>query len=278
MTELQASPEPAVPTVVHGAVLAQSLPRMPRIFVPLLAALLLALAPLGAGASDAARAAIQKVAPLERIAGFRESALPGYFEGVIGGAVVYASADGRFVVRGQVDDTQNGTSLTEVSMAERRVAVLGALDPALRLSYAPPDPKYRLTVFTDVDCPYCKRLHARINEYLELGIAIDYVFFPLSIHVGAERKSVNVWCAPDRARAYDSIMSGQTLPPRSCEHPLATMMQAGNAIGVNATPTAIGPDGRVFTPAVLMSPQRLLESLAAASAVTAVAIEPQPSR
>ncbi len=247
-------------------------------FFPLLAASLLALAPVGAGASDAARAAIQKVAPLERIAGFRESALPGYFEGVIGGAVVYASTDGRFIVRGQVDDTRSGTSLTETSMAERRVAVLGALDPSLRLSYAPPEPKYRLTVFTDVDCPFCKRLHARINEYLELGIAIDYVFFPLSIHIGAERKSVDVWCSADRARAYDSIMAGQKLPPRTCDHPLATMMQAGNAIGVNATPTAVGPDGRVFAPAVLMSPQRLRDALAAADAGAVVASESPSSR
>ncbi|MEO8010555.1 MAG: DsbC family protein [Dokdonella sp.] len=251
---------------------------MPRIFVPLLAASLLALAPVYAAAADAARAAIQKVAPLQRIAGFRESALPGYFEGVIDGAVVYASADGRFVIRGQVDDTETGTSLTEASMAERRVETLATLGPELRLSYAPPAPKYRLTVFTDVDCPYCKRLHARINEYLELGIAIDYVFFPLSIHVGAERKSVHVWCSADRVRAYDAIMAGQKLPPRSCDHPLARMMEAGNAIGVNATPTAIGPDGRVFAPAVLMSPQRLFESLELPSAVDAIADEPPYSR
>jgi len=223
--------------------------------------LVLSAAPLHAAEGDAARSVIQKLAPMQQIKGFRKSALPGYYEGVIVGTVVYASADGRYTIRGQVDNVETGANLTEDSMAERRVETLSRIGPDLRLSYAPADPKYRITVFTDVDCPFCRRLHSRMKEYNDLGIAVDYVFFPLSIHVDADKKSADVWCAPDRKQAYDRAMAGHTLDRLACQNPIVTMMQAGNDIGVNATPTAITPDGRTLTSAVLMSPQRLLAEL-----------------
>ncbi|MBN8481009.1 MAG: DsbC family protein [Xanthomonadales bacterium] len=230
--------------------------------------------PARAADGDAARAAIQRLAPMQQLKGFRKSALPGYYEGVILGQVAYASADGRYVIRGQVDDAGNGVSLTEESMAERRIEALAAIGPDRRLSFAPARPSYRITVFTDVDCPYCKRLHAQIAEYNRLGIAIDYVFFPLGIHPGADRKSASVWCAADRKAAYDAAMNGHAPVSATCETPIVAMMKAGNEIGVNATPTAIGPDGRVIASTVLMTPSRLLAELKkSAESNTAIAQE-----
>ncbi|MFA7321306.1 MAG: DsbC family protein [Dokdonella sp.] len=226
----------------------------------------LALLPALAAEGDAARATIQKTAPLQSISAFRQSALPGYYEGVIGGKVVYASADGRYLLRGTVEDTAEGVDLSEASMAAKRLQVLAGLGVDQRLSFAPAQPKYRLTVFTDVDCPYCRRLHSRIDEYNALGIAIDYVFFPLSIHPDADRKSIAVWCSSDRKSAYSAAVAGQAMDSATCPNPLLQMRQAGNEIGVGQTPTAIAADGGMIDSRILLSPQRLLSELQKRSA------------
>ena len=221
----------------------------------------LALVPAVAAEGDAARATMQKTAPLQSISAFRPSALPGYYEGVIDGKVVYASSDGRYLLRGTVEDTAAGVDLSEASMAAKRRQVLAALDASLRLSFAPAQPKYRLTVFTDVDCPFCRRLHSRINEYNALGIAFDYVFFPLSIHPDADRKSIAVWCARDRKAAYTAAVAGQAMDSAGCPNPLPQMRQAGDEIGVAQTPTAIAADGGMIDSNILLSPHRLLTEL-----------------
>lgn len=223
---------------------------------------------VSAAEGDAARAAIQKIAPMQPISAFRKSALPGYYEGIIAGQVAYASADGRYLLRGPVEDVEQDVSLSEQSMAARRKELLEALGEQDRLSFSPTDPEFRVVVFTDVDCPFCRRLHSRIDEYTALGIAIDYVFFPLSVHPGADRKSVSIWCADDRQRAYTAALAGQTPDPRSCENPLPRMLDAGNGMGVVQTPTAIAPDGSVIDSTVLMSPHRLLTSLRKAATDT----------
>lgn len=225
-----------------------------------------ALVPAFAAEGDAARVTIQKTAPLKQISAFRASALPGYYEGVIDGKVVYASADGRYLLRGTVEDTDAGVDLSEASMASKRRQVLATLGADKRLSFAPAQPKYRLTVFTDVDCPFCQRLHSRIDEYNALGIAFDYVFFPLSIHPGADRKSIAVWCSDDRKRAYSSTLAGQSPGFADCPNPLPTMRQVGNEIGVVQTPTAIAADGGMIDSTILLSPHRLLVELQKRSA------------
>jgi thiol:disulfide interchange protein DsbC len=219
-----------------------------------------------AAEGDAARAAIQKIAPLQQISAFRKSALPGYYEGVIAGQVAYSTDDGRYLLRGSVEDVEKQINLSDLSMAARRMELLATLGEADRLSFSPADPKFRVTVFTDVDCPYCRRLHARIDEYNALGIAVDYVFFPLSIHPGAERKSVSIWCSQDRQMAYTRALTGQDPDPRDCDNPLSRMRFAGNGMGVTQTPTAIAPDGSMIDATLLLSPQRLLSSLRQISA------------
>lgn len=219
------------------------------------------LLPVQAAEGDAARAVIQKTAPLQKISGFRQSQLPGYFEGVIGGQVVYASADGRYLLRGTVEDVSAGVNLSEASMATKRLEVLEKLGRQSMLSFSPPKPEYRITVFTDVDCPFCRRLHANVAEYNALGIAVDYAMFPLSIHAGADRKSVAVWCSANRNNAYATAVAGRAPESADCENPVLRSIAAGNEIGVTSTPTAIGPDGRIVAPTALMSGPRLLAEL-----------------
>ncbi len=239
-------------------------------FVRAICAFMLSFALLSVQADegDAARATIQKIAPLQQVTAFRKSALPGYYEGVIDGQIAYASNDGRYLLRGSVEDSREGINLSEASMAAKRRQVLATLGADTRLSFAPANPKYRLTIFTDVNCPYCRRLHSRIDEYKALGIAFDYVFFPLSIHPGADLKSVAVWCAKDRQRAYTSALIGQAPDSANCPNPVSRTSQVGNEIGVSKTPTAIAADGSMIDSTILLSPHRLLDALQKISATS----------
>lgn len=223
--------------------------------------LLLATLPAWAGDGDAARRAIQATAPTRQVLNFRASALPGYYEGVVDGAVVYASADGRYLIRGTVERIGDARSLSEDSLAALRRQKLAELGPESRLSYAPEHPKYRVTVFTDVDCPYCRRFHTQIADYNRVGIAVDYVFFPLDIHPGAAAKSVAVWCAADRLAAYNAAMAGHDPGGARCAAPVDATRRLGNDLGVTSTPTVIAPDGSVLPSSVLMSPARLAAEL-----------------
>ena len=235
---------------------------MSRIVLLLMLALLpLLQAPAHADEGEVARRAIQKTAPTLKMRGFQQSALPGYYEAMINGALVYASADGRYLVRGSVEDTQQSRDLTAASLSQARREILAGLGADMRLSFAPPSPHHRITVFTDVDCPFCRRLHAQINEYSKLGIAIDYLFLPLNIHPGADRKAAQVWCSADRKSAYNAAIVGQNHPAPACATPLAAMREAAVAMGVTATPTAFASDGSLIPATVLMSPERLLAQL-----------------
>ncbi|MEO7199563.1 MAG: DsbC family protein [Dokdonella sp.] len=235
---------------------------MSRIFL----LLILALSPLvhaqaHADEGELARRAIQKTAPTLKMRGFQQSTLPGYYEAMINGAMVYASADGRFLVRGSVEDTLQSRDLTAASLSQARREILAGVGADMRLSFAPPAPHHRITVFTDVDCPFCRRLHAQINEYSKLGIAVDYLFLPLDIHPGADRKAAQVWCSEDRKAAYNAAIVGQNHPAPACATPMAAMREAAVAMGVTATPTAFASDGSLISATVLMSPERLLAQL-----------------
>ena len=85
--------------------------------------------------------------------------------------------------------------------------------------------------------------HKQIAQYNQLGIAVDYVLFPLSIHPGADKKAQTVWCSKDRNVAYNEAMDGKALSPLTCSNPIAEITNTANAIGINGTPAIFDDDG-----------------------------------
>ncbi|TLY53521.1 MAG: DsbC family protein, partial [Gammaproteobacteria bacterium] len=123
--------------------------------------------------------------------------------------MLYVSADGKYLIHGDVYDVPAKTSINGRSLASWRNAGLKNLSADKRIVFSPPNPKHTITVFTDIDCPYCRKFHQNIAAINQQGIAVQYVFFPLSIHPGAEKKAVSVWCSQDRNAAYTAAMNGQ---------------------------------------------------------------------
>ena len=131
-------------------------------------------------ANDAAiRSALAKVMPEAQIDSIKASAIPGYREVAIGGRVMYASADGRYLIQGTLFDLATRTSLTESSQAVIRRGILAKVGPERRIIFAPASPKHRITVFTDIDCGYCRKMHSQIADYNKLGISVEYLFYQI---------------------------------------------------------------------------------------------------
>ena len=175
------------------------------------------------------------------------SPLPGLYQAVYGPQVFYVSKDGRFVVDGDVVDVKQGKNLTEDLRAAGRLKLIDSVDPANMIIFAPAHVKHVVTVFTDVDCPYCRKLHSQIDEYNRYGIEIRYLAFPRTgLNTPSYYKAVSVWCAADRKKAITEAKLGEPVPARKCSSPVDGQLALAGELGISGTPTLILEDGRVL--------------------------------
>ena len=153
-----------------------------------------------ADGEKAVRDAIHSMLPMAIIDQVVKSDLPGFYEVIISGQIVYVTEDGKYLLQGKLYDVPQKKDLTSARVAVMREQALAKLPESKEMIFAPPNPKHTVTVFTDVDCPYCRQFHKQITEYNRLGIAVHYVLYPLDIHPGADKKAAAVWCSKDRKR------------------------------------------------------------------------------
>ncbi|HZP68043.1 MAG TPA: DsbC family protein [Rudaea sp.] len=218
----------------------------------------------------AVRDAMHSLLPMTKIDEVVKSEVPGFYEVVVSGQVVYVSADGKYLLQGNLYDVAQKKDLTAARVATMREQALAKLPDDKKLIFAPEHPKHTVTVFTDVDCPYCRQFHKQIAEYNRQGIAVKYVLYPLDIHPGADKKAVAVWCSADRKAAYTAAMNGQDPGTGTCpNNPVSETKAFGVALGINATPTVLAEDGSRIDDTKAASPALLaaeLDRLAAKNA------------
>jgi len=190
------------------------------------------------------RAALLKAVPGATIDSIKPSIIPGYREVAIGGKVVYVSADGRYLMQGSLIELASRENLTEVSEGALRRGMLDAVPRNRRIVFSPPNPKYRITVFTDIDCGYCRKMHAQINDYMKAGISVEYLFFPRA-GVGSEsfNKAISVWCAADQRKALTDAKLDKPVAKRTCTNPVTMDYALGQRVGVDGTPAIFAADG-----------------------------------
>ena len=125
--------------------------------------------------------------------------IPGLFEVSYGPDVIYISKDGHYVLQGDLIDAETRQNLTESVRASARLKLINALDQKTMIVFAPQNVKHTVTVFTDVDCAFCRKLHSQIADYNRFGIAIRYLAFPRTgVNTESYYKAVSVWCSADR--------------------------------------------------------------------------------
>lgn len=211
--------------------------------------------------------AIHKLVPAAQIESIDRSPIAGMYTVVASGQVVYVSADGKYLIQGNMYDLAAHQDLTAARMNGVRKVALAKLSPAKHIEFAPKDPKYHVTIFTDLDCGYCRKLHSHMADYNREGIAVDYLFFPRTgIPSPSYDKAVSVWCAVDRKKAFSEAKMGETPKPAKCANPVASEFQLGLRLGVNntGTPTLIADDGSVI--GGYLTPAQMLQRLQAVDA------------
>ncbi len=201
-----------------------------------------AAAPGSAAAS--ARDALRSIDPSIRIESISAAPIPGFQQAIVGGQVVYVSNDGKYLMQGTLYDVQGRRDLGEGALKRLRRELVASVPVADRIVFAPKDPKYTVTVFTDVECGYCRKFHSEIAEYNRLGIAVQYLAFPrMGLGSADFRKMVAVWCAADRRKALTDAKNGTDVPYRACTNPVTMEYELGRRAGLTGTPMVLAPDG-----------------------------------
>ena len=122
---------------------------------------------------------------------------------------------------------------------------LNALEKEM-IVYKAPQEKHVITVFTDITCGYCQKLHSEMADYNALGITVRYLAFPRQgVPSEVEKEMKAIWCAKDPKKAFDDAMAGKGVKPASCDISIANHYALGVQFGVNGTPAIVLNDGYV---------------------------------
>jgi thiol:disulfide interchange protein DsbC len=178
----------------------------------------------------------------------RSAAIPGLYEVIVGGQVLYLSEDGQFVVQGDILDLGSRANLTDQRRGELRGAALSSVDEKDMVVFAPEGPaKHTVTVFTDIDCGYCRKMHSQMAAYNKEGIKIRYLLFPRE-GVGSEsyNKAVSVWCSDNRQDAMTKAKRGDNVDRKTCDNPVQAQYELGQKLGVRGTPSMILENGEML--------------------------------
>ena len=208
----------------------------------------------------AIRQAMTKSMPSVKVDSVKPAVVKGLFEVVVGANIYYVSEDGKYLLQGRLVDVAARKDLTEEKLNVTRKLAIEKMGQANMIIFKPKITKYTVTIFTDIDCGYCRKLHSEIDQYLAQGITIQYLFFPRA-GKGSDsyNKAVSVWCAEDRNVALTTAKKDQKLPEKTCDNPIDEHMQLAAEFDVKGTPMIISENGNVY-PGYLPAKQ-LVEAL-----------------
>ena len=218
--------------------------------------------------TDAVSKLIEQRLPSVQIQYIAPSVVPGLYEVMASGQLLYISEDGKYLINGRLFDITNGIVNLSDQTKERidaqknpyRKAELAKLPSEDFIVFKADDEKYRISVFTDVDCGYCRQLHREMENYNDLGITVQYLGFPRAgIGSPSHAKLRSIWCADDRNAAMNKGKIQREFGSDTCNDPLSNHMNLVRNFGISGTPAIIMGSGRLLPGFV--PPAQLLEML-----------------
>jgi len=221
-----------------------------------------------ANAVSADQAADPRVALLKRLPvgskleDLAPSPIPGMYQFTQGAEVSYLTVDGKYFLDGNLYDMDSRENLTEVLRTRARLAMISAVPESQMVIFGPKNPLYTITVFTDVDCAYCRKLHSEMAELNRLGVRVRYMFYPRTgPNTESWKKAEVVWCSPDRNEALTRAKAGIAMDmSKTCSaNPVAREYALGQSIGVRGTPAILTENGDYISG--YMPPRDLLQQI-----------------
>ncbi len=180
------------------------------------------------------------------IKAIHQTPVSGLYELQVGDKIYYSDKTGRHIVNGHIFDTTTKQDLTATRLASLNRISWSDL-PLDKAIVSGPEDGLKMAVFTDPDCPYCKRLE---EELMTLdGIRVYTFLYPLTqLHPDSYAKSESIWCAKDQHQALINVMTkGEKLPQATCKTPVDANIKLAQKLNVMGTPTIFAEDGRKYT-------------------------------
>lgn len=196
--------------------------------------------------------AFQSVRPNWAIHSVVKSPLAGLYEvKVVNGPLVYANADGSFFVTGDLYQITGGdfVNVTEQQREGLRAQLMGMIKTEDMIVFSPKGPvKSYVNVFTDIDCGYCRKLHAEVPELNRMGVEVRYLAYPRAgLGSLSYQKIATAFCAKDKKQTLTHFKQGKSVDINVCKNnPVADQLTLGGQIGVNGTPALITPEGKLL--------------------------------
>jgi thiol:disulfide interchange protein DsbC len=213
---------------------------------PMLVAWMLSMAAQADDGVGSLEKRLKDMYPATRIERVQPSEIPALFEVTMGKNSAYTDSTGRYFVFGHLYDMKTQRDLTAERPEKQQRIDFAQLPLPDAIKTVHGKGERVLAVFSDPDCPYCKRLEAELDKLNNVTL---YIFpYPLeSLHPAAVDKAVAVWCALDRARAWADLMKTGKMPAtRKCENPIERNIQLAQRLGIQGTPTLLSADGRML--------------------------------
>jgi thiol:disulfide interchange protein DsbC len=195
-----------------------------------------------------ARAELASKIPGAKAEDLRPTPIPGVYELMRGADIAYVSNDGKYVIAGDLYDLVSNDNLTETRRRSARLRLLSDVPESQMLVFSPREPKHTITVFTDIDCGYCRQLHTHIADYNRLGIKVRYLFYPRSgPDTDSWEKAVEVWCSENRNEALTRAKRGETLKTKPCaKSPVERHYGLGQEFSLRGTPAIVTASGELL--------------------------------
>jgi thiol:disulfide interchange protein DsbC len=173
------------------------------------------------------------------------SPIPGLYEVTMGGLIAYVSADGKYLLSGNVYDLDTQVNLTASRRNSARAKALNATSESNMIVFGPANAKMTVTVFTDIDCGYCRKFHGQIAEINKAGVRVRYLLYPRTGPATESwTKAEQVWCAADRRDALTRAKKGEAVKGKACgDAAIKTQYELGSDLGVEGTPAVFTQNG-----------------------------------
>lgn len=177
------------------------------------------------------------------------SEIDGWYTIRKGAIIAYISGDGRYLLQGDLIDLQDSTNLSEKSRNDARAKMMSSVPKEELIVYTPETVRHTVSVFTDIDCTFCRRLHSQLDEYMAEGIEIRYFLYPRNGPSSESWvKAQNVWCADNRNEALTLAKLDKTFPMHECDSSIVSSHYAiGQDVGLRGTPAIVLEDGTLFS-------------------------------
>lgn len=205
---------------------------------------------------DAIKSQLEKKLPGIKIGSIEPSPKDGIFQVFYNGQILYVSDDARFIFTGNllglsdtgpVNLTEEAMAVKAAELAPQRAKVIAAIDEKDMVVFKAKEEKYKITVFTDVDCAFCRKLHKEVPDLNANGVTVRYLAFPRAgVGSSAYDKLVSVWCADDRQLAMNNAKLKRQFSPKSCVNPVASQYELTREFGLSGTPALILSDGELI--------------------------------